>query len=95
MDAGSNKRHKVSPNPSRKLHYPFSREIRTVKVTKFLPNSSPQGDFYNNLIPNQKNNPNTNAKTNAKKDNLHQDVAGPFVTFIRGVHLISCLSEQK
>ena len=67
MHAASNKRHKISPHPSRKLDYPFSREIRTVKVTIFLLNSSPQGDFYNNLIPNQKNNPNTNAKTNVKK----------------------------
>ena len=49
MHAGSNKRHKMSPHPSRKLDYPFSREIRTVKVTKFLPNSSPQGDFYINM----------------------------------------------
>ena len=67
MHAASNKRHKMCPHPSRKLHYPFSREIRTVKVMQFLPNSSPEGDLYSYLIPNQKNNPNANAKTYVKK----------------------------
>ena len=36
-------------------------------------NSSPQGHLYRNLIPDLKNNPNTNSKTNVKKDTLHQD----------------------
>ena len=61
----------VSPYSSRKVHYP---EIGKLKVMKFLPNSFPEGDLYSYLIPNQKNNPNANAKTYVKKKkNLHQD----------------------
>ena len=65
MYAGSNKRHSVSPHPSRKIHYPFYQEIRTIKPMKFFPNSSPQEDLC------LKNNPDTNANPNVKKDDLH------------------------
>ena len=61
MHADLNKRHKVSPRLSRKLHHHFWQEIPTIKVIKCRPNSSPQGDINSNPNPNLKDKSNTNA----------------------------------
>ena len=84
MYAGSNKRHNVSPHFSRKLHYPFEREIRTIKPMAFFPNSSSQEDLC------LKNNPNTNANPNAKKDDLYAlRLSGTLRDVYKSVDLIS------
>ena len=61
MNADLNKRDKVSPRPSRKLHHYFWQEIRRKKVLKRPSDSSPQGDINSNTNNNLKHNPNTNA----------------------------------
>ena len=53
MNLDFDKRHKVSPRLSRKLHHHFWQAIRTKKVIKCLPNSSPQGDMRS--VTNPKN----------------------------------------
>lgn len=61
MNADLNKRDKVSPRPSRKLHHHFWQEIRRTKVIKCPSDSSPKGYINSNTNNNLKHSPNTNA----------------------------------
>ena len=81
MHSVFNKRPKVSPCFSRKR----LGEIRTINVTKYPPNSSPQGDIHRNPNPNLKNNSNTNANLKVTMRCFTLRLAIHFVTSIKRI----------
>ena len=67
MHSDFNMRDQVSRRLSRILHHHFWQEVRSVKVIKCPPNSSPQGDINSNPNPNLQDKPNTNANPKVTK----------------------------
>ena len=94
MHADFNKRHKVSRCLSRRLHYRVWREIRTMKVIRCPPSSSPQGDINSNRNPNLKDKPNTNANPKVITSWFMLRLTGHFVTFIKVEHASDYVSEK-